>query len=153
MINIAWNPFQTIFILLQVEFSVNSFDTRSTVTFFVTTETFTGMCSVKDAIKNFKKFTGKHLCQGIFFSKVAGWRQLLKKILWHRCFAVNCRIFKKTSFHRTPPVAASVTKKNLTQQASTCSKLAINEINVQGAALDLFKVHNKSSRTTSFDVP
>ena len=79
--------------------------------------------------------------------------KLLKKILWHRCFAVNCRIFKKTSFHRTPPVAASVTKKNLTQQASTCSKLAINEINVQGAALDLFKVHNKNSRTTSFDVP
>ena len=37
----------------------------------------------KGILKNFAKFTGKHLCQGLFFSKVAGLRAvtLLKKRL------------------------------------------------------------------------
>ena len=31
-------------------------------------------CSVKKGVlKNFEKFTGKHLCQSLFFNKVAGW--------------------------------------------------------------------------------
>ena len=42
-------------------------------------------CSIKiDVLKNFTKFTGKHLCQSLFFNKVAGPRHL---------------------FHRTPPDA------------------------------------------------
>ena len=39
-------------------------------------------CSVgKGVLRNFAKFTGKHLCQGLFFNKVAGLRPatLLKK--------------------------------------------------------------------------
>ena len=54
----------------------------------------------KGILKNFAKFTGKHLCQGLFFSKVAGLRPatLLKKRLWHRCFPVNFAKFLKTSF-------------------------------------------------------
>ena len=34
-------------------------------------------CSIEivDILKNFTKFTGKHLCQSLFFSKVAGLRQ------------------------------------------------------------------------------
>ena len=41
--------------------------------------------------RNFAKFTGKHLCQSLFFIKVAGLRPvtILKKRLWHRCFLVN----------------------------------------------------------------
>ena len=37
------------------------------------------------------KFIGKHLCQSLFFNKVAGLRPatLLKERLWHRCFPVN----------------------------------------------------------------
>ena len=37
------------------------------------------------------KFTGKHLCQSLFFNKVEGLRPatLLKKRLWHSCFPVN----------------------------------------------------------------
>ena len=32
-------------------------------------------CSVKKGVlKNFAKFTGKHLCQSLFFNKVAGLR-------------------------------------------------------------------------------
>ena len=50
-------------------------------------------------LKNFSKFTGKHLCQSLFFSKVAGLKPatLLKKRLWPRCFPVN---FEKSL--RTP---------------------------------------------------
>ena len=46
-------------------------------------------CSVRN--KNFAKFAGKHLCQSLFFSKVAGLRcaTLFKKRLWHRCFPVK----------------------------------------------------------------
>ena len=39
----------------------------------------------KCVLKNFANFTGKHLCQGLFFNKVAGLRPetLLKKRLCH----------------------------------------------------------------------
>ena len=45
----------------------------------------------KSVLKNFAKFTGKHLCQSLFLNKVAGLRlaNLLKTRPWHRCFPVN----------------------------------------------------------------
>ena len=45
----------------------------------------------KDVLKNFTKFTGKQLCQSLFFNKVVGLRPatLLKKRLWDRCFPMN----------------------------------------------------------------
>ena len=49
-------------------------------------------CSVKKGVlKNFTKFTGRHLCKRLFFNKVAGLRPatLLKKRFWHRYFPVN----------------------------------------------------------------
>ena len=54
----------------------------------------------KDVLRNFEKFTGKHLCQRLFFNKVAGLRHatLLKKRLWHRCFPMNFEKFLRTSF-------------------------------------------------------
>ena len=45
----------------------------------------------KGVLKNFTKFTGKHLCQSLFFNKVAE----------YRCFPV--KIFQNTFFYRTPP--------------------------------------------------
>ena len=57
-------------------------------------------CSIiKGVLRNFPKFTGKQLCQSLFFNKVAVLRPatLLKKTLWHKCFPV---IFAK--FIRTP---------------------------------------------------
>ena len=36
--------------------------------------------NIKGVLRNFAKFTGKHLCQSLF---------LLKKRPWHRCFPVN----------------------------------------------------------------
>ena len=49
------------------------------------------VCSLrKGVLKNFTKFTGKHLCQSLFFNKVAGLR--------HRCFPVNFVKFLTTTF-------------------------------------------------------
>ena len=61
-------------------------------------------CSVKKGVlRNFTKFTGKHLCQSLFFSKVAGHISfLLKKRLWHRRFPVNSVKFLRAPFlHNT----------------------------------------------------
>ena len=54
----------------------------------------------KGVLRNFAKSTGKHLCQSLFFNKVAGLRPatLLKKRLWHRCFPVNFAKFLGTPF-------------------------------------------------------
>ena len=46
----------------------------------------------KDAVKNFAKFTGKHLSQSLFFIKLLG------KRLWHWCFPVNFAKFLRTAF-------------------------------------------------------
>ena len=51
-------------------------------------------CSIKKGVlKNFPKFTGKHLCQSLFFNKVAGLKRL-----WHRHCPVNFVKFLKTPF-------------------------------------------------------
>ena len=57
-------------------------------------------CSIKKGVfRNFTKFTGKHLCQILFFNKVAGRpATLLKKRLWHRCFLLNFVKFLRTPF-------------------------------------------------------
>ena len=54
----------------------------------------------KGVLSNFAKFTGKYLCQGLLFNKVAGLRPatLLKKRLWHKCFPVNFTKFLRTPF-------------------------------------------------------
>ena len=51
-------------------------------------------------LRNFTKFTVKHLHHSLFFNKVAGLRSatLLKKRLWHRCFPVNFVKFLRTPF-------------------------------------------------------
>ena len=51
----------------------------------------------KGVLRNFAKFTGKHLCQSVFFNKVAP-ATLLKKRLWHRSFPVNFAKFLRTPF-------------------------------------------------------
>ena len=50
---------------------------------------------VKSVLKNFTKFTGKHMCLSLFFNKAAGLRaaSLLKKKLPCRCFPVNFENF------------------------------------------------------------
>ena len=41
--------------------------------------------SKKAILKIFAKFTGKHLCQSVFFNKIAI-ANLFKKWLWYKCF-------------------------------------------------------------------
>ena len=56
--------------------------------------------SEKGTLRNCAKFPGKHLCQSLFFNKVAGLRPatLLKNSLWHRCFPANFAKFPRTPF-------------------------------------------------------
>ena len=62
--------------------------------------------SKKRVHKNFAKFTGKHLCQGLFFNKAAGLRPAtLAQVFSCEC----CQISKNTFFYRTTLVAASKT--------------------------------------------
>ena len=54
----------------------------------------------KGVLGNFAKLTGKHLCQSLFFNKVAGLcpaATLLKKRLWQKCFPVNFSKFLRTA--------------------------------------------------------
>ena len=56
-------------------------------------EAVTQMCSVKKGVlRNFAKFTVKHLYQSLLFNKVTGVR------LWHRYFPVNFVKFLRPSF-------------------------------------------------------
>ena len=67
----------------------------------------------KGDLKNFAKFTGKHLCQSLIFNKVAGIATLLKRRLWHRCFSVNFEKFLRARFLQ-----------------STSERLLLNMVNV-----------------------
>ena len=60
----------------------------------------TGGVLKKGVLRNFAKFTGKHLCQNLFFNKVAGQRPatLLEKRFWQRCFPVNFAKYLRTHF-------------------------------------------------------
>ena len=64
----------------------------------VYTEAATRDVLKKSLLKNFAKFTGKHLCQNPFLNKFAVLRPatLLKKRLWHSCFPVHFAKFLRT---------------------------------------------------------
>ena len=56
---------------------------------------------IKGVLRNFLKFTGKHMCQGLFFNKVASLRPatLLKKKTPAEVFSCEfCEISKNTFF-------------------------------------------------------
>ena len=57
-----------------------------------------------DVLSNFAKFTERHLCQSLFFNKVAGLRlETLSQV-----FSCEfCKVSKNTFSYRTLPVAAS----------------------------------------------
>ena len=67
----------------------------------------------KGVLRNFAKFTGKHLCQSLLFNKVAGLRPQACNFIKKETLAqvLSCefhKISKNTFSYRTPPVAASV---------------------------------------------
>ena len=78
-------------------------------------------CSVKKSVlRNFTKFTGKHLCQSLFFNKVAGPATLLKNSLWHKCFRVNFVKFLRTLFLQNN--SGRLLLQLLREISSTCCK-------------------------------
>ena len=75
----------------------------------------------KGVLRNFAKFTGKHLCQSPFFNKVASLTPatLLKKRLWHRCFPVNFGKFLRTPFLQNTPGRLLLSINDAREQALT----------------------------------
>ena len=66
------------------------------------------MCSIKKSVlKKFTKFTGKHLCQSLYFNKVADLACNFVKIETpaQGFFCEFCEISKNTFSYRVPPVA------------------------------------------------
>ena len=55
----------------------------------------------KVVLRDLTKFTGKHLCQSLFFIKAVGLTPgtLLKKRRWHSCFPVKFVKFLRTPFY------------------------------------------------------
>ena len=73
------------------------------------------MCSIeKGVLKNFAKFTGKHLCQILFFSKVCNY--ITKEILAQVFSCEFCQIFKNTFFIENLQMTASVYNKVILYQ-------------------------------------
>ena len=96
----------------------------------------------KDVLKNFLKFTGKHLCQSLFFNEVADLRPatLLKKRLWHSFFTLNFVKFLRTPFYKeyiqwlllkivcgfTDLQNSTFNSQHVGAELGTCSKVAIS---------------------------
>ena len=107
----------------------------------------------KVVLRNFAKFTGKHLYQGLFFDKVAGLRPttLSKKKLWHRCFPVNFAKFLRTTFLQNiserlllHPVGGSFPDFLCVQSFNLLVKLLVIDLNK--AAKTICKSQNNSGR-------
>ena len=101
----------TAFIWSQLKFWSSSYQCFA-ISYFLLSQFFTRssrpevFCK-KGVLRNFTKFTGKHLCQRLFFNNVAGLRPatLLKKRRWHRCFHAN---FVSIFSYKTPLMASSI---------------------------------------------
>ena len=50
------------------------------VKYLISSEAVVQRCCKKGVLRNFAKFTGKHLCQSLFFNKVAGWGTIFYRI-------------------------------------------------------------------------
>ena len=59
--------------------------------------TSNGVCE-KGVLKNFAKFTGKHLCTSLIFNKVAGLNFIKTEALAQGFSCEFCEIFKHTFF-------------------------------------------------------
>ena len=77
------------------------------------------MCCEKNVLRNFAKFTGKHLCQSLFFKK-----ETLAQV-----FSCEfCEISKNTFSYRTLPVAASnITYWQYFQTPNQSFKISVNQ--------------------------
>ena len=98
-------------------------------------------------LKNFVKFTGKHLCQSLFFNKLADLRPitLLKKRIWHRCFPVDFTKFLRTPifiFYRTALVAAAGIFGWNYKKRSTYKKYSTHEKHSMSQKFSTYRKHS-----------
>ena len=96
------------------------------------------MFSKKGVLKDFAKLTGKHLCQILFFIKVAILRLaslLINEDLAHVFYWEFCETFTCTFFYRTFPVAASEFFENIGKILGKYSKhdnfLLVGDLNAK----------------------
>ena len=82
----------------------------------------------KDVLRNFAKFTGKHLCQSLFFNKVAGQAcNFIKKETLAQMFSCEfCEISQNTFFIEHLLTAASVSLKNMSITKKIRAKNILN---------------------------
>ena len=72
-------------------------------------------CSIRKGVRNFSKFTGKRLCQSLFFNKVAGLHRCFPvQLLHHRAFPVDFAKFSRTAFFRSNQSPADILQ-NITE--------------------------------------
>ena len=106
----------------------------------------------KAVLKNFSKFTRKHLYQGLFFNKVAGLRPAtLLKTLAQVFSCEFWKISKNTFFYKTPPVGASgVASFMIWRKPKLDVKISIFDpsISVLSLVYPKFSFALKSPRTT-----
>ena len=72
----------------------------------------------KRVLRNFAKFTGKRLCQSLFFNKVAGLNFIKKETLAEVFSCEFSEISENTFSYRTPPVPASGANEAFVELAS-----------------------------------
>ena len=84
----------------------------------------------KSILRNFAKFTGKHLCQSLFFNKNLRPQHaiLLKKRLLHKRFPVNFAKFLRTHFLQKTS-ACNFIKKETFAQVFYCKFCEMKGIN------------------------
>ena len=100
---------------------------------------------------NFAKFTGKHLCQSLFFNKVAGLASLLTKRLWHRCFPVKFAKFLRTPFSQNTSGRLFIDYLSCTMHCNTFDDWKINETKKMCYYGEIGTICLPSRHTTSFE--
>ena len=67
-----------------------------------TSEAVVRRCSVKSVLRNFAKFTAKHLCQSLFLNKVAG-SSLFMEHIWWLLVIIQIWFLKEKILSKWPP--------------------------------------------------
>ena len=85
-------------------------------------------CSVTNGVpRNFAKFTAKHLCQSLFFNKVSGACNFIKKETLAQVFSCEfCEISKNTFCWRIP-LACNFIKRETLAQVFSCEFCKISK--------------------------
>ena len=92
-------------------------------------------CSVReDVLRNFAKFTGKHLCQGLFVSGPKACN-FIKKRLWHRYVRANFAKFLRTSFSQNTSGRLHLLRVNRVSDYYAKKNLFMNNFSVDVSAI------------------